>query len=212
MKIIKFGHCCFLVEEDHLRILTDPGDYTTGQNQVKGIDIILISHHEHQDHLFLDSLNTILRNNPSAQVMTNSSVAARLESVQIPSIVLEDGGKTSEKDVLIEAIGMKHSVIHPELPAIHNTGYFISSRLFYPGDAFTNPYRPVDILALPLSAPWLKLSEAIDYAKEIKPKICFPVHDGNLKFPESIYRATKMILDPLRIEFLLLDIGKEKSF
>ena len=212
MKITKFGHCCFLVEEDNLRILTDPGNYSTGQNQVKGIDIILISHHEHQDHLFLDSLNTIFRNNPSARVMTNSSVAARLERAQIPSIVLEDGDKTSEKGVLIEAIGRKHSVIHPELPAIQNTGYLISSRLFYPGDAFTNPHRPVDILALPLSAPWLKLSEAIDYAKEIKPKICFPVHDGNLKFPESIYRATKTILDPLRIEFLLLDIGKEKIF
>jgi len=212
MKITKFGQCCLLVEEGNVRILTDPGDCSTGQNQVKEIDIILISHHEHQDHLFLDSLNAILRNNPSARVMTNSSVAARLESAKIPSMVLEDGGKTSERGVLIEGIGRKHAVIHPELPAIHNTGYFISSRLFYPGDAFTNPHRPVDILALPLSAPWLKLSEAIDYAKEIKPKTCFPVHDGNLKSSESIYRATKTILDPLKIKFLPLDIGKEKSF
>ena len=212
MKITKFGHCCFVVEENGVRILTDPGNYSTGQNQVKGIDLILISHHEHQDHLFFDSLKAILRNNPSAKIITNGSVATRLTGEYIPSTMLENGETISERGVIIEGIGRRHSVIYPDLPSIHNTGYFISNRLFYPGDAFKNPQRPVEILALPLAAPWLKLSEAIDYAKEIRPNICFPVHDGNMRAPESIYRVAKLVLEPLGITFIVLAPGKEMIF
>ena len=212
MKITKFGHCCFVVEDNGVRILTDPGNYSTGQNQAEGINLILISHHEHQDHLYFDSLKAILQNNPSATIIANRSVATRVESEHIPSRILEAGEKISERGVTIEGIGKKHSIIYPDLPSIHNTGYFISNRLFYPGDAFTNPQRPVDILALPLAAPWLKLSEAIDYAKEIRPKICFPLHDGNLRAPESIYRVAKLILEPLGITFIVLAPGKETVF
>jgi L-ascorbate metabolism protein UlaG (beta-lactamase superfamily) len=212
MKITKFGHCCFLVEENDVRILTDPGNYSTGQNSARGIDLILITHHEHQDHLFLDSLRPILLHNPSAKIVTNSSVAARLASENIPCETLEDGGSISERGVLVEAIGRAHAVIYPGLPQIHNTGYFISNRLFYPGDAFTDPEKPVDILALPVAAVWLKLVESIDYAKAIKPKICFPVHDGNVKAPESVYRWVKNLLEPVGVGFNVLEKEKEMSF
>lgn len=43
MKITKFGHCCLLIEEHLLRILTDPGNYNTTPD-VENIDIILITH------------------------------------------------------------------------------------------------------------------------------------------------------------------------
>ncbi|MBI2052837.1 MAG: MBL fold metallo-hydrolase, partial [Candidatus Ryanbacteria bacterium] len=29
MKITKFGHCCLLIKENGVRILTDPGTYST---------------------------------------------------------------------------------------------------------------------------------------------------------------------------------------
>ena len=38
MNITKLGHCCLLIEEKGLRILTDPGAYSTGQNEIKNID------------------------------------------------------------------------------------------------------------------------------------------------------------------------------
>jgi L-ascorbate metabolism protein UlaG (beta-lactamase superfamily) len=212
MKITKFGHCCLLVEENNLRILTDPGNYSSGQDNAKGIDVILITHHEHQDHLFLDSLRRVLQNNPSAKVMTNRSVAGKLEGEGIPSRILEEGEEISESGVRIDAIGTAHSVIYPSLPQIHNTGYFISGRFFYPGDSLTHPNRPVDILALPVSALWLKLSESIDFAKAIRPNICFPVHDGNVRTPESMYRTIKNLLEPDGIRFVLLDLGKETVF
>ncbi|HEY4526835.1 MAG TPA: MBL fold metallo-hydrolase [Candidatus Paceibacterota bacterium] len=84
-----------------------------------------------------------------------------------------------------------------------NSGFLIAKRLFYPGDSFFVPPVPVEILALPVSAPWMRIEEAIEYAKDIKPKIVFPVHDGMLK-PE--YRGSSRtlphkLLTPVGVEF-----------
>ena len=38
MKITKFGHCCMLVEEKGLRILVDPGNFSTAQNELMDIE------------------------------------------------------------------------------------------------------------------------------------------------------------------------------
>jgi len=146
MKITKFGHCCILIEEKGLRILTDPGNYSEGQNSVKEIGVILITH-EHQDHLHIDSLKKVLLNNPAVKVITNRGVAKLLDKEGIRYTLLDDGQSTEEKGVRIEGFGTKHAVMYQGLPQVDNTGYFIANRLFYPGDAFTDPNRPVDILA-----------------------------------------------------------------
>ncbi|MEK7095457.1 MAG: MBL fold metallo-hydrolase, partial [Patescibacteria group bacterium] len=59
MKITKLGHCCLVIEINGTRFLTDPGAYTTAQNEAKNIDYVVISH-EHTDHLHIDSLKNIL--------------------------------------------------------------------------------------------------------------------------------------------------------
>jgi L-ascorbate metabolism protein UlaG (beta-lactamase superfamily) len=212
MKITKIGHCCLFVEERGVRILMDPGNYSSGQNEIKGIHIILITHHEHRDHLDMESLKRVIKNNPSAKIMTNRSVGTVLERERIPYAVLEDGQSTLENGVLIEGFGRKHAVIYPTLPEIHNTGYFIANRFFYPGDALTNPNKPVEILAFPATAVWIKLSEAIDYVKEIKPKVCFPVHEGNLKSPASVFTRPSALLGPLGIQVVIPVNEEEMNF
>ncbi len=211
MKITKFGHCCLLVEENGARILTDPGIYSTSQNDAKNIDVVLITH-EHPDHLHIDSLKTVLKNNPQAKVITNKSVGALLDKEGIAYSTLEGGQSENEKGVLIEGFGDKHAVMHPSIPQSQNTGYFIANRLFYPGDALTNPGKEVEILALPVAGPWLKLSEAVDYALELKPRISFPVHEGILKSPGSTHRIPPQILEPKGIKFTVLEIDKEYEF
>ena len=197
-----------LVEENGLTILTDPGTYSENQNEARGIDIILITH-EHQDHLHIDSLKKILEYNPTAKIFTNKGVGALLEKEHIAYTLCEDGESINEKNILIEGFGKKHATMHPDLPLVDNTGYFIANKLFYPGDAFTNPQKPVEILALPVAGPWLKLSEAIEYAKEIHPGICFPVHEGILKSPGSVHKIPPTILEPLGITFKVLTYGEK---
>jgi hypothetical protein len=66
------------------------------------------------------------------------------------------------------------------VPVIDNVGVMINETLYYPGDSFVLPGQPVQILALPIGAPWLKISESIDFLVAIKPKMVFPTHDAVL--------------------------------
>ncbi|MBI4163568.1 MAG: MBL fold metallo-hydrolase [Candidatus Aenigmarchaeota archaeon] len=213
MKITKLGHCCLLIKEKGVKILTDPGIYSTDQIRVRNLDVILITH-EHTDHLHIDSLKTVLKNNSTAKVYTNRGVGKILDKEGIKYDLLENKQSVLIDNVLIEGFGEKHAEIYPGLPTVVNTCYFIANKLFYPGDFLYNPKKPVKILALPVAGPWLKLSEAVNYAKEIKPEICFPVHDGMLK-PErvgSAHTVPEDVLKPLGIKFLVLKELKEIVF
>ncbi len=201
MKITKFGHCCLLIEEQGVRIVTDPGFYSTQQNTVSGIDVVLITH-EHKDHLHVDSLKVLLANNLDAKIFTNQSVGK----------ILENGKSVTEKGVVIEAIGNDHEHMHASIPATQNTGYFIANRFLYPGDSFVQSGREVEIPALPVAGPWMKLSEAIDYALEVKPGICFPVHDGILKSSGSTQTIPPQVLGPRGVHFVTLDIDNVHEF
>ncbi len=208
MKITKFGHCCLLIEENEVRILTDPGNYSVGQDEVKNIDAILITH-EHADHVHMDSLKKILKNNPQAEIITNKSVGKILDKEEIKYQLIEDGQNKKVKGVLIEGYGNKHAYIYTGWLDVQNTGYFVANKLFYPGDVFYNPGKKVEILALPVAGPWCKISDSIDYALEVKPSICFPVHDGALKVFGGNHKAPATILPEKGIEFIILEIGKE---
>ncbi len=211
MRITKFGHCCLLIEEGGLRILTDPGFFTTAQNEVKQVDVLLITH-EHTDHFHIESVKEILKKN-QPKIITNSAVKALLvkEGIVENIQVVEDGQSYQVGEVTFIGHGNKHAVIHAELPIVQNTGYFIGPRLFYPGDALYDPKKPIDILALPVAAPWLKISEAIDYALALAPKSVFPVHDGvlNEKVSDLPKHIAGSILEKHGIRYLNLEIGKE---
>ena len=211
MKITKFGHSCLLVEHGGARILIDPGSYSTAQNDAKNIDAILITH-EHQDHLSSESLKAIIANNPNVQIFANEGAGMVLGKEGIACTLVEPGKPFAARDITIEAVGRDHAVIHSSIPQIRNTGYLIANRLFHPGDAFTDPGRPVEILALPVSAPWLKISEAVDYALAVKPKICFPIHDGMLKITAPPYSVSKRVLEPQGITFEVIEPGASREF
>jgi len=177
MHITKFGHCCMLIEEQGLRILIDPGELTIDKHETKKIDVILITH-EHFDHLHVPSVQKVLADSPEARLYTIPSVGELLQRSGVAHQLLLHGDSVVENHVRIEAFGQDHAVIHPDLPLPRNTGFFIADTFFYPGDAFTDPGKRPKILALPIAGPWMKISEAIDYACKLRPEVCFPVHDG----------------------------------
>ena len=211
MNITKFGHCCILVEENNVKILIDPSTYSDQQNTEKDIDYVLITH-EHADHLSIESLKSILNNNPKAKIITNKGVGELLKKETISFKVVEDGQTFDASGVLIEGFGKDHATMHKLIPLIRNVGYFIENKLFYPGDALIYPNKPVEILALPVTAPWMRLSEAIDYAIKINPKTCFAMHEGILKKPGPEYALPQRILPQKGIEFTTLEIGKRYKY
>lgn len=212
MKITKLGHCCLIIETKGKRFLTDPGAYTTEQNNVQNIDCIVITH-EHTDHLHVDSLKIVLQNNPQAKIITNSSVGKILEKEGIAYAKIADGENVQIGEVEISGHGLKHAPIYKDYEQVENTGYFFDKKLFYPGDAFYNPGMPIDILALPVSAPWSMISQSIEYLLEVKPKIAFPVHDGNLVRRSGITeRLPRLYAEQNGIKFVALELGKETEF
>lgn len=212
MKIKKLGHCCFVLEVNGKRIMTDPSNFDYGGDSIseRDISLILITH-EHADHLHIDTLKQILENNPNAKVISNTSVGKLLTEAGIEFTKVEDGESYDFEGTLIKGFGDKHAQIYEDYGQVQNTGYMINS-LCYPGDSFSLPNAQVDILALPVLGPWMKMKEAIDYAKEIKPRICFPVHDGPLKpFATFVYKIPEHFLSKSGITFKILEIGKEED-
>jgi L-ascorbate metabolism protein UlaG (beta-lactamase superfamily) len=207
MKFTKFGHSCLLVEEGSARILFDPGSYSTGFETLEQLDAILITH-VHQDHCDIPRLQGLIVKNPGVRVITNPEVQTALQKEDIIAEVLADGAHTDVKGVLVEAFGTTHAEIYKTMPRNQNVGFMVGSRFFHPGDAFTVPSRPVEILGAPVAGPWMKISEGIDYIEAVKPKIAIAIHDGILKRPGLVHFAPQNILPTFGIQFMVLEDGQ----
>ena len=48
----------------------------------------------------------------------------------------------------------------------------------HPGDALCVPGEDVEVLATPAAAPWMKISEAVDYLRAVAPRHAVPIHQG----------------------------------
>lgn len=210
MKITKLGHCCLLIETKGKKVLTDPGSYTVeAHSELENIDFILFTH-EHQDHYHIESLKVLLKKNPQTIIYANNSVSELLTKENIAHNLVNNGDSVLLGEIAVVGIGEKHAQMHSSIPASDNMGYFIDGRLWYPGDAFTNPERVVEILALPVSGPWMKIGEAIDYALLLKPKKVFPVHDGT-RFG-SAHTFPDRVLTPQGIQFITMIEGDSQEF
>ena len=201
-----------MIETNGRKIITDPGSYTVEEQiKEKNINLILITH-EHGDHLHIESLKKVLVNNPSAEVITNNGVGKLLDEAGIKYEILKDKVKNKILGVDLEAHDCKHEEIFEEFGQVQNTAYFIDERFFYPGDSFYNPGKPVEILALPVAGPWARVKEATKYALAIKPKFCFPVHDGMLNSFGASHKVPELFLTKAGITFKNFEDKKEEEF
>lgn len=178
MKVTKIGHCCLVIEDKSIKFMVDPGNFTIEeQEKVTGLDAIVISH-EHQDHFHVESVKKLVVSNPKAIIITNSAVGKLLKEAGIDSITVGDGQSAEIKGIKIEGFGKDHAPIYQTMGLVENTAYLVDDKFYFPGDNFHVPGRKIDILALPVAGPWMKISEAIDFAKEIRARTAFGVHDA----------------------------------
>lgn len=176
MRITKFGHACVRIEYDGRSVVVDPGIFTDLE-AVDGADSILITH-EHPDHYDLVRLRAT-----DAAIFTIDAVARRIaqEAPDVADrVVVVSPDANFDAGLPVRAVGELHAVIHPELPRCFNTGYLIEAgekTVYHPGDALTPVDGHVDLLLVPVSAPWLKASEAIEFAREVKAPRNLAIHD-----------------------------------
>lgn len=180
MRLTKMTHACVRLEKGGRTLVVDPGAFSEADAAL-GADAILVTH-EHPDHFDEGRLRAALDADPAVEVWTLRSVADQL-SAAFPGRVhtVGHGDAFSAAGFDVQVHGELHAVIHPDIPRITNVGYLIDDgRVFHPGDALTVPDRTVETLMLPVMAPWNKISEVIEYVREVKPRRTYDVHDALL--------------------------------
>ena len=175
MRITKFGHACVRLEHDDRSIVLDPGMFTD-PSAVDGAGAVLITH-EHPDHYLPDLLRRT-----DAPVFTIAAVADRIRE-DAPDVVervtVVAPGESFDPGIPVRVVGELHAVIHPEMRRFFNSGYVVTGDLtvYHPGDSLTMPDEDIDVLLVPSSAPWLKASEAVDFARAVKAPRNVAIHD-----------------------------------
>ena len=183
MRITHLGHSCLLVEAGGQRILLDPGAFSPAVAGVTGLDVILVTH-QHADHLDLQQLPALLEINPQARLYAEPQAAAVMEEAGIAVEHMAAGNVLTFGPVQVTSVGEMHALINEALPRIGNLGVVLRAEgepsLFHPGDAYDGEPGQIDILALPLNAPWTASRDTIAFAQRISPRVCVPVHDALL--------------------------------
>ena len=207
MKITKLGHSCLFIEEGEAHILIDPGAFSKGYEGLRGLSAVFITH-QHEDHASAEALAKVRQNNPDVQIYGDEGTV-RVLAEKAGEVVkpVHAGEEFEVAGVRIAIYGSNHAVIHPAIPGIENVGYMIAGRFFYPGDNFTDPGVPVEVLALPIGAPWLKVSEVIDYVMAVRPKVAIPVHDAVLAMPAMNAGIVSRFTQPQGIEVRVVENG-----
>ncbi|MFI6893578.1 MBL fold metallo-hydrolase [Streptomyces sp. NPDC050256] len=179
LTLTKQSHSCIRLEKDGRTLVIDPGGFSE-QDAAIGAEAILVTH-EHPDHFNEERLRAGLEADPAAEIWTLHSVAGQLAAAFPGRVHTVGHGDTfSAAGFDIQVHGELHAVIHPDLPRVTNVGYLVDGAVFHPGDALTVPEQPVDTLLLPVMAPWSKISEVIDYVREVKPRRAIDIHDALL--------------------------------
>lgn len=178
MIITKYEHACFTVEKDGKLLVVDPGGWTTDLPALENVVAVVVTH-EHPDHFDVSALGGIISHSPNAMIFAHENITRQFGDT-LPHTAVVAGEGIEAGPFKLEFYGGEHAVIHPDMPTAPNLGVMINGSVYYPGDSFSEPDRPVDTLLLPIAAPWLKISETFDFLTAVKPRLAIPTHDAIL--------------------------------
>lgn len=220
MNIKYFGHSCFLIEVDNLKILTDPflsGNPLSKTNPIElKPDVILLSH-DHQDHLG-DAIE--ISKHSGAKVICVFELARYLNEFGVLTMDGNIGGTLDYRGIKFTFVKAVHSCDRGS-----PVGFVITTSahtLYFAGDTsvfldmkiIKDLYNP-SIVMLPIDGIYnMGLREACYALKLLTPKMVIPMHYATFEVlkntPEDFLREIN--LHSLDVIFSKFEILEEKSF
>jgi L-ascorbate metabolism protein UlaG (beta-lactamase superfamily) len=210
-RVTTLGHSCVLVRTTSLEgatrsLLLDPGNLTPRLADSVRPDFVLVTH-VHPDHIDPSQLAAVARRRP-LEVYGPTGLEEVLRGVDGVHVTELEDGEHTIAGVPIVVDSAPHEVIYSAVPRPVNLTYLIADAVFAPGDAFAIPAFAPEILLAPTGAPWMKLSETIDYIQRVAPRHAIPVHDGGLAPAHRTLHTVLMAkFAPEGTQVHVLDVG-----
>lgn len=176
MKITKYEHACLDINEGASRLIVCPGVFTKSLTNLEGITAIVVTH-VHADHLDTAIIQEIIKKNPDVRIYTTEEAARELAS---HTYIGKPGEPVTIGEFRLEFFGENHAEIDPKTPVTQNIGVLVNNKLYYPGDSFTECQKPFVVLAVPASAPWLRVGQTIPLIENSNCQTIFPTHNALL--------------------------------
>jgi L-ascorbate metabolism protein UlaG (beta-lactamase superfamily) len=185
VRVVKYTHACVRLESADSVVVIDPGTFSE-RAALDGVDAVLITH-EHHDHIDVEKVADALDGRPGVRVYAHPAVRQRLAEMSqaagltgLADVVtgVDAGDEFEAATLRVRAYGGLHAEIHPDLPRVPNLGFLVENSLYHPGDSFTVPGdAEVETLFVPISGPWLKLSDSVDFVRAVAPRRAYALHD-----------------------------------
>lgn len=167
MKVTMLGHSAIAVDAPAGRFVIDPGGFTD-PSCLDSADAVLLTH-AHADHLDVEAVRDcglpVWGTQETVDAVGHGTAVRAGESFEVLGIK-------------VQAVGGLHEEIHPAIPRPENVGFFFGGVL-HPGDQWVH-VEGVELLFLPISAPWVRGADAADYAMTIGARTVVPIHDAVL--------------------------------
>lgn len=206
MRVTRLGHACLLVETSGTRVLVDPGAFSDTWHDLDDVDAVLITH-QHIDHVDVGRTASLVQRT-GARVWAEASVVPALGGEGVEAASAAVGDRIDLGALQVEVAGGVHAEIYRSIPRIGNVGYVFAEadgpRLYHPGDSYEYPLEGIDVLALPLTAPWARVAMTADFLAAVAPSRAFPIHDAIVNdagwglYMRLCQEVTDLAVEPIR--------------
>lgn len=169
MRITKYTHACVRLEHEERVLVIDPGMWSEPA-ALNGADAVLVTH-EHADHIDVPRLAGL-------DVPIYAPVEANIPRLEVTGVSSSE--EFTAAGFRVRAVGGRHAFIYGGQPDCANLGYIVDEIIYHPGDSLHVPEQPIETLLVPAQGSWMKMAEAIDFVKAIKPQRAFAIHDAQI--------------------------------
>ncbi|MFT4297816.1 MAG: MBL fold metallo-hydrolase [Candidatus Woesearchaeota archaeon] len=209
MKITKYPQSCILVNYKSKNILIDPGAFVYQQTDLKpedwkNIDIILLTH-EHFDHVDIDAIKIILKNN-NPTILTNRPVHNLLLDNSIKSIMMHPGDLKIVDGIHIKGEISEHGPLPNGKPAPEVIGFLIDDKIYHPGDTVYLVKKPyADVVFVPICGTVvMDAKQAARFVNDIQCKLAIPIHYSNPKYPTGANEFERQMMKNTSVKYKVL--------